>query len=574
MKKSYTLLIILLITMVVSAGTMSALAKTATRKPQKKETSNIQKYGYHRGHKWVDMGLPSGLKWATYNVGSARPEGTGSYFAWGETAPKSQYDIRSAKMHDVQIDAISGDSIYDAATASWGQGWRTPTLDEWSELCENSTSKVVELNGKVVIELTSKINGNKIYMPPTGYMDDDFGDMGGVSYWTATPYAEDADFSMDIYWSDGWKYGEPLSRSCGMNIRPVMASVKNEAVVTKKTSNKSKQITKGSSSQTDIAEIAPQSTTEALDSVYFEVLSDTIIENETPNVLAVNTFEEETPISSANINAEVETYTDFTADAQSSEYPTQISDTIIAIIENNDVEISEALSTKQTDADVDAANDSIYINPVTNTTPRSSKEKTAKTNTSNKKKSNRINGHEYIDLGYKTMWAQCNIGAKSPEDFGYYFAWGETRPKSKYTAENSDCNEKKIDQISGKLKLDAAKSMWGGKWRMPTVEDIQELCSHCAWSKTEIEGIPCIEFKSNINGNSLYLPLGGECHEENIYGIEVYGAYWTGTPHESLLDKSYNLKIEFNVDDNQPKLGELFNSRIYGLMIRPVIDRR
>uniref|UniRef100_UPI0025B2398C PEGA domain-containing protein n=2 Tax=uncultured Muribaculum sp. TaxID=1918613 RepID=UPI0025B2398C len=81
---------------------------------------------------------------------------------------------------------------------------------------------------------------------------------------------------------------------------------------------------------------------------------------------------------------------------------------------------------------------------------------------------NTINGHEYVDLGLSVKWAACNVGASSPEDYGNYYAWGETATKAEYTESNSKTYGKTMGDISGNPQYDAARANWGGTWRLPT----------------------------------------------------------------------------------------------------------
>ncbi|MDY4512785.1 MAG: hypothetical protein SPE10_04975, partial [Paludibacteraceae bacterium] len=124
------------------------------------------------GHEWVDLGLPSGLKWATCNVGATKPEEYGNYFAWGETEPNTTYDWNTYKWATATWDATdefwdlatltkyNTDSDYstvdnktvleladDAARANWGGAWRMPTDAEWTELRENCTWTWITKNG-------------------------------------------------------------------------------------------------------------------------------------------------------------------------------------------------------------------------------------------------------------------------------------------------------------------------------------------------------------------------------------------------------------------------------------------
>lgn len=90
--------------------------------------------GCINGHNYVDMGLPSGLKWATCNVGASRPEDYGDYYAWGEIQTKSEYTVENSLTFGRNIGNISGNSRYDVACAQWGSSWRLPTFTEIEEL--------------------------------------------------------------------------------------------------------------------------------------------------------------------------------------------------------------------------------------------------------------------------------------------------------------------------------------------------------------------------------------------------------------------------------------------------------
>nr|MBQ5605331.1 InlB B-repeat-containing protein [Bacteroidales bacterium] len=148
--------------------------------------------GSVNGYNYVDLGLPSGLKWATWNVGATSPEGYGSYFAWGETSSKSKYTWGLYKYCTSGGDyyIISGgwasDEVVlskytindlrnslefadDAARFNWGGGWRMPTKAEQEELINNCTRSRITLNGVKGFLLSSNINGNSIFIPAAGY---------------------------------------------------------------------------------------------------------------------------------------------------------------------------------------------------------------------------------------------------------------------------------------------------------------------------------------------------------------------------------------------------------------------
>ena len=100
------------------------------------------------------------------------------------------------------------------------------------------------------------------------------------------------------------------------------------------------------------------------------------------------------------------------------------------------------------------------------------------------------NGYGYVDLGLSVKWATCNVGADSPEDYGDYFAWGETKPKLSYTEENYTYTDSPETLSSIR---DAASVNMGGSWRMPT---LKELIDKCTWTWTTLNGVEGYEVKS------------------------------------------------------------------------------
>lgn len=123
------------------------------------------------GHKFVDLGLPSGLKWAAYNVGAQSPEEYGDYFAWGEVNPKSAYTEENCSTIDLFVNDFSGYWDYDAARANWGGTWRMPTEEEMIELVLNTHAERTQING-VYGSIITGSNGNSIFFPCAGKMID------------------------------------------------------------------------------------------------------------------------------------------------------------------------------------------------------------------------------------------------------------------------------------------------------------------------------------------------------------------------------------------------------------------
>ena len=194
-------------------------------------------------HEWVDLGLPSGTLWATCNIGSGSPEMYGNYFSWGETEPKDIYDTSHYKFNkgSGMMTKYCTDSNFgsggmtdgltelsaedDAATVNWGKDWQMPSITQVKELIDTlfTTSKWTIVNDFCGTIITSKKNGNWIFLPASGYMNgnviyrrDSYGSCWSRSLREDAP--RDAyDFGYmwnDILWGADRRY-------MGQNVRPV-----------------------------------------------------------------------------------------------------------------------------------------------------------------------------------------------------------------------------------------------------------------------------------------------------------------------------------------------------------------
>jgi hypothetical protein len=145
-------------------------------------------------------------------------------------------------------------------------------------------------------------------------------------------------------------------------------------------------------------------------------------------------------------------------------------------------------------------------------------------------------GHEWVDLGLPsgTLWASCNVGANSPEDYGDYFAWGETQPKGYYTKDSYNYNYTS-NPTTLSLYKDAAYTNWGIYWRMPTRAELEELIDNCTWNWTTQNGVKGYKLTSRTNGNSIFLPAAGFRREHDLCGAGSSGDYWTSSQGCSYL---------------------------------------
>ena len=176
-----------------------------------------------------------------------------------------------------------------------------------------------------------------------------------------------------------------------------------------------------------------------------------------------------------------------------------------------------------------------------------------------------VNGHAWVDLGLPsgTKWATCNIGATSPEEYGDYFAWGETSTKS-YMSENSLTDGKYMNDISGNAQYDAAVANWGGGWRMPTKSEMQELIDKCTWTWTAQNGVNGYKVTSTVNSNSIFLPAAGYRDGASLNLAGYHGRYWSSTPNGNYSASCLNFGSSSRSVSS--------NYRHYGRTVRPVIE--
>jgi len=196
---------------------------------------------------YVDLGLPSGLLWATCNVGADSPEDYGDYFAWGETTPKDTYNWSTYQHCNGSYTTLTkyctnadfGNNGYvdnlttllpedDAATANWGPDWRMPTEEEWEELLDNTTVTWTTQNG-VNGRLFTATNGNSIFLPAAGgYTNSGLVDTDSDgAYWSSSldmVYSDNSDNALGFGFESGNYIVGYAGRYCGFTVRPVRSA--------------------------------------------------------------------------------------------------------------------------------------------------------------------------------------------------------------------------------------------------------------------------------------------------------------------------------------------------------------
>ncbi len=191
------------------------IEKTIPHYESDSQIDNIEK-AFQRdtnGHSYVDLGLPSGVCWATSNLGADNSSDIGDHFAWGETSKKYEYTQNSYNLSLGNNTLSLGN---DAAASQWGGTWRTPTKDEWQELINNCHWSWNETGYRV----TGK-NGNSIFLPAAGYSKGSsrFKEGERGDYWTSSPVGSNKAYEFVIK-SDVHNI-ESDSRFYGLSIRPV-----------------------------------------------------------------------------------------------------------------------------------------------------------------------------------------------------------------------------------------------------------------------------------------------------------------------------------------------------------------
>ena len=461
----------------------------------------------------IDLGLKSGKKWASYNVGALSPEDYGGYFAWGETETKESYTednyTANVDLTEEYITVISG-TEHDAARIHWGENWRMPTILEIRELVRECSSKWDTVNGVKGLRFTGP-NGNSIFMPAAGayYGNDNYYVGEDGRYWSAEQVWDGTKAAFFLYLTGGGASGDNRSSfEVGMPIRPIYCGDTDHLVDFKLSS---------------------------IDPVCLPIGESHTIE-----------------ITSGN-----NSYTILSSD----ESVATVGQGGWASIEQGTSGKSIVISAVATGISIITAFDNMsgqkFIIAVKVIDPNSTID---------------IIGHEAVDLGLPsgTLWASNNIGADKEEDYGDYFAWGETEQKDSYYSHTyafcADKNDENscvyLGDIAG-TEFDAAHVNWGGLWHMPTQEQVKELIENCESWVTKHNGISGVLF-TGPNGKSIFLPAAGFRAYSNIYSQGNAVQYWTSTQVANNTSTAYSF---YTMNITNPT-----QARYLGLSVRPVAN--
>ena len=499
-------------------------------------TVGWEEYEGSNGYEYVDLGLPSGLKWATFNVGANTPEAYGDYFAWGEIAPKTYYGENNSKTYEKEMGNISGNTTYDAATVNWGENWRIPTQGEMQELIDNCTWTWTQLNGVNGYNVTGT-NGKSIFLPAAG----SYNSGGGVyinergSYWTSTPTTIDENRKAYylVFLSINKIVGSDY-RDNGRSIRPVSGRKFDIAEVT----------TAEVTSITDNSAVCGGYVTGNNAYVTEKGICWSTSENPTinDNKMACGQGEGEYTVTLTGLTSATVYYVRaYATNEAGTNYGSQV-----------------RFNTTMT-------GNNEYVYDFSNM------------------------GSHIVDLGLPSgvLWSDCNIGAEWAVEqtewpvniYGNYFMWA-CNTSSQYFGEGNYPDYAKAITInsesdygynySGDIRYDAATNLWGGNWRTPTAADIDELKEHCTPHLLTITGkdgieIECLKFTSKLNGKSIYFPLGGVYYDSSeLDHRNDLGYYLTANIYNRTSCRDWILRTESDCHRG-------WDLRWYGYSLRPVI---
>ena len=586
---------------------------------------------------YVDLGLPSGLLWADRNVGASSPEDYGYCFAWGETSVKKWGETSIKNIHDPSTNRYRKDdgkltkycthSKYgyrgftdglttlqpgdDAASYHIGGGARMPTEDEWQELLDNTTNQWLTSNGVSGRLFTSKKNGNSLFLPAAGYgysiWDGSLVDAGSRGYyWSSSIYTNNSNFACFLeFGSEGTNMYVKNRDSEGLRVRPVkqkgveqpQSVVNNQAKAPAKTEYlQGSWVDLGLPSGTkwkSTNEKGFYSYDEAIEKFGNRLPTKTQLDELEENCTWIwNSSKKGFKVVGPNgksIFLPAAGYGDDKILGEGSEGGLWSSSSTgryaFCLIFDSDGRFYSRYSKLY--------NSKLYIGIMNYLDRKFSirliqPQKMVNNQTQVPDKEYYNLADCWVDMGLPSglLWADRNVGASSPEDYGYYFSWGETSTKSTY--EPSTYRYIKDD---GKLTKyctyskrgyrgftdgltilqsddDAASYHFGDGARTPTDDEWQELLDNTTNKWTTRNGVSGRLFTSKKNGNSIFLPAAGYRWKDLLYetGSGGGGHYWSSSHGEEPYDAIYLL---FYYSDDE-YVGLFYHYLYQGYSVRPV----
>lgn len=481
----------------------------------------------------VDLGLS--VKWASFNIGAEKPEEYGEYYAWGEIDPIVEYyGKRSYKWlgesglgvtkycpkERVKNWAGAGepdgktmlDPEDDIAQLTLGGKWRMPTREEYNELLTNCSWTWTTSNGVSGYNVASKVNTNSIFLPVAGYWIEkpEFVGTSGL-YWTSTLNDNQYDSHSNIPYKAYNLYLTAWEHVISSGSRSYGYSIR------------------------PVFEEASANPFVAVSSIALNKTDLKLKKEESETLVAI--------IKPDNATDKTVTWSS--------------SDSAVAIVDNN----GKVTAIKEGYATITAQTGTVSAVCTVSITQKQYQA-------------------EAIDLGliitrpdgsrYKLLWADRNLGASSTEEYGDYFAWGQSAAnKSTYSQATYDLTKYNADDGKTELGLedDTARVLLGGEWRMPTLEEWSALMNSTSGNWVTKNGINGLEITSKSNGRSIFLPAAGNIANAEYSYVGDSGMYWSSTLSDS------NIQYAKYSSFNQSKWEMPMRRRWFGLTIRAVLAK-
>ena len=555
------------------------------------------------GFEYVDLGLPSGTLWAKCNVGAFSEEEYGDFYAWGETSGYNGldrvFDWTTYKWCSGTSSSLtkynSSDGLTqleledDAAYVNWGSPWRTPTREEWKELNDYTNKSNETINGINGRRLTSKNNSNSIFLPFGGYFNESTYIEGGLNanYWSSSLSSTKTKAYIAYTPNSGAiQYDLPLDRSATQAIRAVYDPsleerhypVADAIDLGLPSGTKWASWNIGASKPEEYGGYYAWGETEEKDQydlstyLYFDG------SNETCQYIGDDIAGTEFDVAHVkwggtwrmpSIDQIQELFDNCTRT-----WTTQNGVNGILVTGPNGATLFLPAAGCHWYSGLSNEGELSYYWS-SSLYPRFDSNACSLYFSSNNWNWNfydRGRGHsvravipgethvnpcpvaEAIDLGLPsgTKWASWNIGATKPEEYGGYYAWGETEEKDYYdwsTYIHCDGTEETChyigDDIAG-TEYDVAHVKWGGTWRMPSIDQIQELVDNGTRSWTTLYGVNGI-LVTGPNGGSIFLPAAGHRWVDDLYSEGGYSSYWSSSL--TLGSEGFAYGLSFGFDD-------------------------
>ena len=470
----------------------------------------------------IDLGLPSGTKWACCNVGAGKPEGYGGYYAWGDTKEKEVYDWTTYIHCDGDLETCHnlGSDIagtqYDVAHTKWGESWVMPSLAQFMELLNNCSYTSTSMNGVSGGCFTGS-NGGTIFLPFAGYRKDAtlyYGDH--CQYWSSAQCEFGLRYA-HVLSSSGNAYISQDDRCTGHTVRPVISGMN---ILPLQISSSTLSLTLGEQSVVGIISGNGGYRAESSDA---EVAT-AVVDGTSVKVTALGegaaTIKVTDTKSGETASIEVTVTLPLVSLCPDDNHPHQI-------------DLGLPSGTKWACCNVGADKPEAYGGYY------------AWGETEEK--------DVYNDVTYLYSTGEDGNGDGYYDDyhvetsFDVYGVWQSLG-----------------DDIAGS-QYDVAQVKWGGNWQMPTTEQIEELVNNCTYGGSSMNGVKGGKF-TGPNGGTLFLPAAGTRLNDKLYGASYDGDYWLSTQNPS------NLYYANYLSFNSGNASWYNNSRGTGLTVRPVIS--